>query len=87
MYQLNGRADRFQAIVGIDGRYNGNETARFKVYNGDFFGGQVLFDSGKMGKDSSVHIDINVKDVQYILLTVDGKNVPANWAEVKVIAN
>jgi hypothetical protein len=86
MYRLDGKADRFQAIVGIDDAYSGKETARFKVYNGDFFGGQVLFDSGKMGKDSSAKIDINVAGVKYILLTVDGKEVKADWADVMVFA-
>lgn len=85
MYRLDGKAERFQAVAGIDDAYSGKETARFKVYNGDFFGGQVLFDSGKMGKDSSARIDINVTGVKYILLTIDGKKAQADWADVKVI--
>ncbi len=87
MYRLNGMADRFQAVIGIDDGNKGEGTARFKVFNGDFFGGQVLFDSGEIGKGSAVHININVKDVKYILLTIDGKNIQADWADVKVIAN
>jgi len=86
MYKLNGKAERFQSVAGIDDSYNGKETASFKLYNGDFFGGQVLFDSGKMGKDSTARIDINVTGVKYILLTVDGKEVQADWADVKIIA-
>jgi hypothetical protein len=86
MYRLNGMADQFQAVAGIDDGYPGNETASFKVLNGDYFGGQILFDSRKIGKDSAVHIDINVEGVKYILLEIDGKGVPADWADVKVIA-
>lgn len=85
LYKLNGKADRFQAVIGVDDAYAGDETARFRIYNGDYFGGQILFDSGKIGKGSVSHIDINVKGVQYILLTVDGKNVKADWGDVKVI--
>lgn len=86
MYRLDKRANRFQAIVGIDRKYNGNDPARFQVLNGDYFGGQVLFDSGKIGKDSTVKIDIDVKEVEYLLLMVDGKNIPVNWTDAKVIA-
>jgi len=73
-------------VVGIDDAYRGDATAQFKVYNGDYFGGQVLFDSGKLGKDSAMKVDVDVKEVKYILLTVDGKNVEADWADAKVIA-
>ena len=86
MYRLNGNADRFKSVVGIDDEYKSDATAQFKVYNGDYFGGQVLFDSGKIGKDSAVKVDVDVKGVKYILLTVDGKNVAADWADAKVIA-
>lgn len=86
MFKLDGKAERFEAVIGIDDSYKGKETAHFKVYDGDFFGGQVLYDSGKMGKDSSAKIDINVAGVKYILLTVDGKEVKADWADVRVIA-
>jgi alpha-galactosidase len=85
MYQLNGKGSRLQAVIGMDDEYKGTETARFKVLNGDFFGAQVLFDSGKIGKDSTVKIDIDVKGVQFLLLTVDGKKLPVNWADIKVI--
>ena len=54
MFKLNGKADRFTAVVGSDDSYIGNETSRFRVLNEDFFGNQVLFDSGKLKADSSV---------------------------------
>lgn len=85
MYRLDGRADRLRAIIGVDDSYIGKENVRFKVYNGDYFGGQVLFDSGNIGKGSSVLVDIDVKDVNYLLLSIDGKQVFADWADVKVI--
>jgi len=86
MYRLDGRAARFQALVGVDDGYSGDATAQFKVYNGDFFGGQVLFDSGKLRKGSAVKVDIEVSGVKYLLLAVDGKEVDADWAEAKVVA-
>jgi len=87
MFKLNGKADRLKAVAGIDDAYKGDETARFRIFNGDFFGGQVIFDSGKIGRDRSVNIDINVKGVSYVLLITDGKKIPVDWANIRVIAN
>ena len=87
MYKLDGRADRFQAIVGIDDSYQGNGTARFTVFNGDSSGGQLLYETGKLGKDTAVKIDINVNGVKNILLMLDGETVLADWCDVKVIVN
>ncbi len=85
MFKLNGKADRFIAVVGSDNSYKGNETSRFRVLNEDFFGNQVLFDSGKIKSDSSVKIDINVKGVEYLLLMFEGKKTYGDWADAKVI--
>jgi len=88
MYKLNGKADRFQAVAGLDDSYTGRETARFRVLNEDFFGNQVLFDSGPMTRDHPAKkIDIDVKGVEYILLMFDGNEAAGDWADVKVIAN
>jgi len=87
MYRLDGKADRFQAVVGMDDSYAGEETVRFRVLNGDFFGNQVLFDSGKLTRESAaVKIDIDVKGVDYLLLMIDGRRVAADWAEAQVVA-
>jgi alpha-galactosidase len=88
MYKLGGKAHRFQAVVGADDSYAGAETVRFRVLNEDFFGNQVLFDSGNLAREQAgVKIDIDVKGVEYLLLMVVGKGVAANWAEAKVIAD
>jgi len=86
MFRLNGKADRFAAVVGSDASSKGNETSRFRVLNEDFFGNQVLFDSGKIKADSSVKIDINVKGVEYLLLMFEGKKTSGVWADAKVIS-
>jgi alpha-galactosidase len=87
MYKLDGRADRFQAVIGIDDSSPGTETARFRVLNGDFFGNQVLFDSGKLTREApAVKIDIDVKSVDYLLLMIDGKGIAADWAEARVVS-
>jgi hypothetical protein len=87
MYKLGGKADRFQAVVGADDSYAGPETVRFRVLNEDFFGNRVLFDSGKLTREQpAVRIDIDVKGVEYLLLLVEGKGVPGNWADAKVTA-
>ena len=87
MYKLDGKADRFQAVVGLDDSSTGPETARFRVLNEDFFGNQVLFDSGKLTRDQpAVKIDIDVKGVAYLLLMNDGRRVAGDWADAKVVA-
>jgi alpha-galactosidase len=85
MYKLNNKADRLQAIVGVDDGYKGDEKVSFKIYNGDYFGGQVLFDSKKIGKGEKVPVDIDVRGVKDILLMAEGKNVAADWANVRVV--
>jgi alpha-galactosidase len=86
MFKINGKADRFIAVVGPDDSYKGNESSRFRVLNEDFFGNQVLFDSGKVKPGSSVNIDINVKGVKYLLLMFDGEDTYGVWADAKVIS-
>jgi alpha-galactosidase len=88
MYKLGGKAHRFQAVIGADDSYTGAETVRFRVLNEDFFGNQVLFDSGTLAREQAgVKIDIDVKGVEYLLLMVVGKGVAGNWAEAKVIVD
>ena len=87
MFKLNGKADRFQAVVGLDDALTGNEKGRFRVLNEDFFGHQVLFDSGSLTKEKNgINIDIAVKGVEYILLMFEGEKAMGNWADVKVLA-
>jgi hypothetical protein len=55
--------------------------------NEDFFGHQVLFDSGSLTKEKSgVNIDIDAKGIEYILLMFEGGKAMGNWGDVKVIA-
>ena len=85
MYKLN-KADRVKAVVGLDDSYSGDGTGRFRVLNEDFFGNRVLFDSGKMSKDSPAkNINLDVKGVKCLLLVFEGKNVPGNWANALAI--
>ncbi len=87
MYVLGGRVDKLTAVAGIDDGYKGEGTARFSILNGDYFGGQILFDSGTIGKDSVLNVDVDVKGVENILLMIESKDVPADWADLKVMAH
>ncbi|MHA7941581.1 sialate O-acetylesterase [Formosa sp. 3Alg 14/1] len=88
MYRLNGRADRFQATVQMDRSSPKDSIGRFQVMVEEKFGGRVLFDSGKMKRgDKPVEIDIDVKDLEFILLDFSGKKVFGNWGDPKVISN
>jgi alpha-galactosidase len=87
MYKLNNRADRFKAFVGLDDSYQGDEPGRFRVYNEDFFGNRVLFDSGDIHKGSlAKRIDLDVKGIKCLLLVFEGDNVPGSWGDAKAIA-
>lgn len=87
MFKVDGRADRFRAIVAMDKSSKENAEGRFRVYNEDFFANKVLWDSGKMTKDSPAkEIDIELKDVQCLMLVFDGKEVLGNWADARVIS-
>jgi len=88
MYKLNGRARRFKAVVGIDDSYSGSGTGRFRVYNEDFFGDRVLFDSGDMRKATPAKsIDLDITGVNCLLLVFEGEDVLADWADVRVEAS
>jgi hypothetical protein len=86
MFKVNGQADRFRAVVAMDKSSKDNANGRFRVYNEDFFANRVLWDSGRMTKDSPAkEIDIELKDVQCLMLVFDGKEVLGNWADACVI--
>ena len=51
----------------------------------DAFGGRAIFDSGKMNPgDEALELDIEVKDLDFILLEFTGKGVFGNWADLRV---
>jgi alpha-galactosidase len=86
MFKVNGRADRFRAMVAMDKSAKEDAKGRFRVYNEDFFANKVLWRSGEMTKDSPAKdIDIELKDVQCLMLVFDGKDVLGNWADARVI--
>ncbi|NQT36721.1 MAG: NPCBM/NEW2 domain-containing protein, partial [Planctomycetes bacterium] len=86
MFQVTGRADRFRAVVAIDPGSAENAEGRFRVYNEDFFANKVLWDSGKMTKDSPARvIDVELKDVQCLMLVFEGDKVLGNWAIARVM--
>jgi alpha-galactosidase len=88
MYKLNKRGDRFKAFVGLDDSYEGNDTGIFRIYNEDFFGNRILFDSGEMHKRSlAKQIDLNVKGIDCLLLVFEGENIPGNWGDARVTSN
>ncbi len=85
MYRLNGKAERFQATIGIDNDSPEAETGVFKILVQDNFGGRVIYNSGKMKKgDKEIKVDIDVKNLDFIMLDFSGKNVFGNWANPKV---
>jgi hypothetical protein len=87
MFMVNGRADRFQAVVAIDQSSPEDAKGRFRVYNEDFFANKVLWDSGHMTADSpSRKIDVDLKGVQCLMLVFDGEDSLGVWGDARVIA-
>jgi len=87
MFKVNGRADRFQAMVAIDKSSPDDAKGRFRVYNEDFFANKVLWDSRDMTANSPAkEIDIGLKDVQCLMLVFDGNKSLGNWADARVFA-
>jgi hypothetical protein len=87
MFMVNGRADRFKAVVAIDKSSPDDAKGRFRVYNEDFFANKVLWDSRDMTVDSPAkEIDVELKDVQCLMLVFDGDKSLGNWANTRVIA-
>jgi len=80
--ELDGKAERFQAYVGVDDATGPRGSVRFKVF-GD---GKPLFDSGLMkGTDSAKRIDVPLAGVKHVILRVtsggDGVDFDhADWA-------
>ena len=88
MFKVNNRADRFSAIVAMDKSSKEDAKGRFRVYNEDFFANKVLWDSGRMTKDSTPKgIDIELKDVYCLMLVFDGDNAFGNWADAHVVSD
>ncbi|MFC2128358.1 NPCBM/NEW2 domain-containing protein [Bacteroidota bacterium] len=88
IYKLAGNSNRFRAMVGLDNAYKGLGTGRFRVLNEDAFGGQVLYDSGVMSKDSTAkQIDIDVRGLDCLFLKFDGKETTGNWGNARLVGS
>jgi hypothetical protein len=89
MFKLNGNAAHFNAHVGLDPSYQGDEAVSFKVRNEDPIGpDSILYDSGKMTKDSPAKvIDIDVKGINCLILSFEGKKALGNWGDPKVVSD
>jgi len=89
MFKLDGVADRFRAVVGLDPAYQGAEAISFRVRNEDPIGpDSILYDSGKMAKGApSKVIDIDVRGVDCLILAIEGKQALGNWANARVVTS
>lgn len=69
------RGDRLMGTVALDESYQGENEGRFRIFHEDYFGNRVLWDSGKMTKDSpSKEFDIELANYNCLMLTFDGRN-------------
>lgn len=80
--ELDGKAERFTAWVGVDDGAEGRGSLTFLIY-GD---GRKLFDSGVMkGGDAAKRVDVPLTNVKHLILaTTAGADIHydhANWAE------
>ncbi|MEN5085551.1 NPCBM/NEW2 domain-containing protein [Sphingobacterium faecium] len=88
--QLDGKAKKFSALVGLDDGVQGHDPAVEFIIYGD---NKKLWSSGIMRlKDVAKKVDVDLKGVKKLELVVtDGGNGPyydhANWVEAKFIAS
>jgi alpha-galactosidase len=81
--QLDGRAERFRAFVGVDDETEGKGSVRFKVYVDD----KIALDSGSMkGGDAAKMVDVDLRGAKRLILlaTSAGDDIHfdhADWAE------
>lgn len=97
MFAGTERADRLMGTVALDESYKGENEGRFRIFHEDFFGNRVLWDSGKMTKDSPAkEFDIELNNYNCLMLVFEGRNTKdgkrANdvlgvFADPRVVAN
>ena len=89
MFKLDCNADRFKAVIGMDPSCGGDDAAVFRLRNEDPIGpDSILYDSGEMTKDSpSKVIDIDVKNIDCLILSLEGKKALGNWGGIEVVAD
>jgi len=76
MFAGTERGDRLLGTVALDESYQGNNQGRFRIFHEDYFGNRVLWDSGKMTKDSPAkEFDIELENYNCLMLTFDGRNI------------
>ena len=87
MFKLDGKASRFSAVVALDPSYQGDESVRFRLRNEDPIGpDSLVYDSGKMTKDSpSQIVEADVTGIDCLILSIEGKQALANWADPHVL--
>ena len=76
MFAGTERGNRLMGTVALDESYQGDNEGRFRIFNEDFFGNRVIWDSGKMTKDSPAkEFDIELENYNCLMLTFDGRNI------------
>jgi len=76
MFAGTERGDRLMGTVALDESYQGDNEGRFRIFHEDYFGNRVLWDSGKMTKDSPAKaFDIELDHYNCLMLTFDGRNI------------
>lgn len=87
MFKLDGKASRFSAVAALDPSYQGDESVRFRLRNEDPIGpDSLVYDSGKMTKDSpSQIVEADVTGIDCLILSIEGKQALANWADPHVL--
>jgi hypothetical protein len=89
MFKLNGCADKFKAVIGLDSSYQGQETVSFRLREQDPIGpDSLLYDSGKMGKDTPTKIvDVDIRGIDCLILAIEGKQALGNWANAHILVD
>ena len=74
MFAGTERGDRLMGTVALDASYHGENEGRFRIFHEDYFGNRVLWDSGKMTKNSPPkEFDIELDGCNCLMLTFEGR--------------
>ena len=75
MFAGTEKADRLRGMVALDPAYRGEHEGRFRIYNEDFFGNRVIWDSGAMTKDTPARsFEVELEGYRCIMFTFEGRN-------------
>ena len=75
MFAGTDHANRLLGTVALDESHHGEDEGRFRIFNEDFFGNRVIWDSGKMTRETPAkEFDVKLDGCRCLMFTFEGGN-------------